>query len=91
MQTNEELAGVRPGGLVEALDGDGGVSVDEPPFENHVGRLLSVLGDDIIRREVGRGGAELRERVLSKDRHGDRLVDFDALLCYLLYPSSVKF
>ena len=43
----QELAWVRPGGAVEALDGDAALGI-ELPLVYHIGRLLAVLRHDVL-------------------------------------------
>jgi hypothetical protein len=43
------------------------VALEVPPVDE-VGRLLAALGDDVLRREPGRGRAELRQRELGEHR-----------------------
>lgn len=67
--TYEELAGVGPGGLVEALDSDDPVAGGQEPAVYNVGRLLAMLGDDVVRGEPPRGRPQLLEPVLAKHRY----------------------
>ena len=46
----QELAWVRPGRAVEALDGDAALGI-ELALVYHIGRLLAVLRHDVLHRE----------------------------------------
>jgi hypothetical protein len=64
-----ELLGVGPRHLGELLDGDRAAAGLEAAPVHEIRRLVAALGHDVVRREAGRGGAQLRQRELPERRH----------------------
>lgn len=78
--TDEELARVGPGELVEALDGDGAVAVEEVAAVDDVGGLLAVLRDDVVWGEAIGCRPKLLQPELGKPRHAVPIA-VAAILC----------
>jgi hypothetical protein len=79
--TDQELAGVRPGGAAEALDGDSAAGDGERAAVYHVGRLLAVLRHDAVGGEAVGRRPELVEAVLGECRHAGAVILSGAILC----------